>query len=217
MDVVCTSCGAKLKVKAEKLPPDQTVKIPCPKCKQKIMIDTRKPEHKEPLNENQSTGNVVRDYDEFASPLNFLEGGIKLALILVKDNIHTVDINFTLDELSYKCISPSSIPEAMDKLLLHHFDLIILSDGFDGKDIESSPVNKYLNSLSMSIRRNIFFILLGERFKTMDEMMAFGASANLVVNPRDLPDLALILKKVIHENNQFYKVFTDTLKETGKT
>jgi len=68
----------------------------------------------------------------------------------------------------------------------------------------------------MSIRRKIFFVLLGDQFKTMDNMRAFGASANLVVNPRDLPDLTLILKKAINDNNQFYKVFMDTLKETGK-
>jgi len=131
MDVVCTSCGAKLKVREEKLPHNQTVKITCPKCKQKIRIDTREHE-KQSISEKKKTSvKVVPDYDEFASPLDFLEGGIRLALILVKDDIHTVDINFALDELSYKSISPSSIPEAMDKLLLHHFDLIILSGGFD--------------------------------------------------------------------------------------
>jgi DNA-directed RNA polymerase subunit RPC12/RpoP len=216
MDVICVSCGAKLKIREEKLPLSQTVKITCPKCKQKITIDTREPEHQATSEKKQTSGRVVPDYDEFASPLDFLEGGIRLALILVNDDIHTVDINFALDELSYKCISPSSIPEAMDKLLLHHFDLIILSEGFDGKDIENSPINKYLNSLSMSIRRKIFFVLLGDQFETMDNMTAFGASANLVVNPRDLPDLTLILKKAITDNNHFYKVFMDTLKETGK-
>ena len=216
MDVICTSCGAKLKIREEKLPLDQTVRITCPKCKQKIRINTRESEHQATSEKKQTSGKVVLDYDEFASPLDFLEGGIRLALILANDDSSTVDINFTLDELSYKCISPSSIPEAMDKLLLHHFDLIILSDGFDGKDFENNPINKYLNSLSMSIRRKIFFVLLGEQFKTMDEMMAFGASANLVVNPRDLPDLTLIIKKAINDNNQFYKVFMDTLTETGK-
>ena len=216
MDVICTSCGAKLKIREEKLPSDQTVKITCPKCKQKIRINTREPEHQATSEKKQTSGKVVLDYDEFASPLDFLEGGIRLALILVNDDSNTVNINFTLDELSYKCISPSSTPEAMDKLLLHHFDLIILSDGFAGKDFENNPINKYLNSLSMSIRRKIFFVLLGEQFKTMDEMMAFGTSANLVINPRDLPDLTLILKKAIKDNNQFYKVFMDTLTETGK-
>jgi len=216
MDVICSSCGAKLKIREEKLPPNQTVKITCPKCKQKITIDTREPVNQPTSEKKKTSEKAILDYDEFASPLDFLEGGIRLALILVSDDIHSVDINFALDELSYKCISPSSIPEAMDKLLLYHFDLIILSDGFGGKDIEDSPVNKYLNSLSMSIRRKIFFVLLGDKLKTMDNMTAFGASANLVVNPRDLPDLTLMITKAINDNNQFYKVFMDTLKETGK-
>ena len=119
MDVICSSCGSKLKIREEKLPPNQTVKITCPKCKQKITIDTREPVNQPTSEKKKTSEKAILDYDEFASPLDFLEGGIRLALILVSDDIHSVDINFALDELSYKCISPSSIPEAMDKLLLY--------------------------------------------------------------------------------------------------
>jgi hypothetical protein len=47
-------------------------------------------------------------------------------------------------------------------------------------------------------------------------MMAFAMSANLVVNPEDLPNIRLILKKSASDNEKFYKVFMDTLKELGK-
>jgi hypothetical protein len=50
----------------------------------------------------------------------------------------------------------------------------------------------------------------------MDNMMAFVKSANLVVNPDDISNLALILKKAISDNEKFYKVYMDNLKETGK-
>jgi len=37
-----------------------------------------------------------------------------------------------------------------------------------------------------------------------------------VVNEKDVGQLAVILKKVTSENEKFYKVFMETLRETGK-
>jgi hypothetical protein len=50
----------------------------------------------------------------------------------------------------------------------------------------------------------------------MDDMMAFAVSANVVINAKDLEKLFPILKKALSENEKFYKVFLDTLMETGK-
>ena len=68
----------------------------------------------------------------------------------------------------------------------------------------------------MSVRRKIFLALLSDVYKTMDHMMALATSANIVVSTKDLDKLHPILKKAISENERFYKVFTDTLAETGK-
>jgi hypothetical protein len=68
----------------------------------------------------------------------------------------------------------------------------------------------------MSVRRKVYLVLLSRKFKTLDLMKAFAMSANLVVNPDDISNLALILKKGISDHEKFYKVFVDTLLETGK-
>jgi hypothetical protein len=92
----------------------------------------------------------------------------------------------------------------------------VLSDGFDGQPIDNSPILNYLNNLSMSLRRKIFLALLGDAYKTMDNMMALAMSANIVVSTKDLDKLHPILKKAITENERFYKVFSDIMVETGK-
>jgi DNA-binding response OmpR family regulator len=139
-----------------------------------------------------------------------------LALVLNGDDGQVNEISSVLEELSYKPILALSTQEVMGKLRLHHFDLIILSDGFDGQNLEGSPVTNYLDHLSMSERRKIFLVLLSDEFKTMDNMMAFTLSANLVVNPAELSKLGLILNKAIPDHEKFYKIFMDTLKEAGK-
>jgi hypothetical protein len=215
MDVTCKSCGATLKIPDEKLPTDQVVSITCPKCKGKIRIDRREPDNNL-VSKKEAVEEADFEYEEDISPLDIFEEGTRLALVLDGDDGHIKEINSALEQLSYKSILPTSIREAMGKLRLYHFDLIILSDGFDGQDLEGSPITHYLNHLSMSLRRKTFLVLLSDKFKTMDNMMAFGKSANLVVNPDDLSKLPLILKKTISDNERFYKVFMDTLKETGK-
>jgi predicted Zn finger-like uncharacterized protein len=213
MDVTCKSCGTTLKIPDEKLPPNQAVSVTCPKCKGKIRIE---PSDRRPASAKEKFEEPGIEYEGDTSPLEFFEEGTRLALVLDGNEGHVMDINSALEELSYKPILPTSTNEAMGKLRLYHFDLILLSDGFDGQDLDRSPVPHYLNHLSMSLRRKIFLVLLSERFKTMDNMMAFGESANLLVNPDDLSSLPLILKKAISDNEKFYKVFMDTLKEVGK-
>ena len=209
MDVTCGACGAAFKIPDEKLPPNQVVSIACPKCKGKIKVNTGKSNEDIPSKQTD-------ELEQNDTPLELFEEGTRLALVLHGDDGQTKDISSMLEKLSYKPIVAPSIQDAMGKLRLHHFDLIILSDSFGGQNLEGSPVTHYLNHLSMSVRRKIFLALVSDKFKTMDNMMAFTLSANLVIHPTDLSKLRLILNKAIPDHDKFYKIFTDTLKETGK-
>jgi len=213
MHVTCKSCSTTLDIPDEKLPPNQAVSVTCPKCKGKIRIE---PSARSVAPTKEAFEEAGLEYEDDTSPLEFFEEGTRLALVLDGDEANVMEITPALEEMSYKPILPASINEAMGRLRLYHFDLIFLSDGFDGQDVDRSPITNYLNHLSMSLRRKIFLVLLSEKFKTMDSMMAFGKSANLVVNPDDLSNLPLILKKAISDHEKFYKVFTDTLKEVGR-
>ena len=215
MDVSCKSCGAKLTIPDKKLPPNQVVTIACPRCKGKMRIEAGQPD--EDLAPSKEDWEEASPEDkEDSTPLDLFEEGARLALALDGNKGNIAEITAALEELSYKPVLPSSTSEAMGKLRFHHFDLILLSEGFDGHDIERSPIIHYLDHLSMSIRRKIFVVLLSEKFKTMDHVMAFAKSANLVVSPGDLSNLPLILRKAISDNEKFYKVFVDSLKELGK-
>ena len=218
MDITCSVCGTTLHVPDEKLPTNQVVTVTCPKCKGRIRVDTRDLDLKpaEPTKEDKAKEDFFSEYEDDTTPLDFFEEGVKLALVLDTDDLHLSQITPALEELSYKVVQPLGLQEAMSKIRLHSFDIIILSDAFGEKGLEGNPIINYLNHLSMSVRRGIYLVLISNRFKTMDNMMAFAMSANLVVNPEDLPNTRLILKKGASENEKFYKVFMDTLKEAGK-
>ncbi len=222
MEIQCENCQAKFNIPDEKIPKGQRVVIPCPKCKNKMTIDTRYPEQYNQTQEveqrpepEQTAADAGYDYGE-DSALEFFEEGVKIALLILDDRAEAEKVEKAVEELGYKYVSPKTNREAISKMRFHQFDLIILSDGFEGIEFEQSPILHYLNPLSMAVRRKIFLVLIGDNLKTMDNMMAYSMSANVVVNRKDLDKLPAVLKKAVSENERFYKVFRDVLTEIGK-
>ena len=240
MEVTCNNCKAKLNIPDEKIPADQMVRVNCPKCKYKITIDSKKEnsENRQSIDPYAETGKIpiassvsppsstpedeIPRFDEDLEEdedeaLVFFEEDVRLALIMVSDEDHAVKIKSVLEELGYKCIDAPTTRDALGKMRFHHFDLIYLVDGFDGQGLTNSPILNYLNHINISSRRRIFLALMSDKFKSLDEMVAFSMSANAVINPKDLEKLHGILRKAISDNEKFYKVFMDTLVGVGKT
>ena len=226
METVCEHCKAKLNIPDKKIPKNKAVRIACPKCKKKMTVDGSK-KHNETgrfhlsFIESSQTGESTDDrygYGDYSDDeaLGFFEEGTKLGLVMEGNSEQTDKIRMAIGQLGYKAISAPNIRDAIGRMRFHHFDLVILSDGFDGQSFERNPVLSYLNNISMAIRRRMFVVLMGEGFKTMDDMMAFALSANLVVNTKELDKLLAILKRAISDYEKFYKVFMDTLVEVGK-
>ncbi len=238
MEITCDQCRTKLNILDEKIPKDQVVRINCPKCKFKITLDTRskgpgvtlsEPGREEPdltgkedvkavdskRNKEPEEGYSYSDYSEDKA-LDFYEEGTKLSLIMGSDSEQSQKIKSVVEELGYKGIVTPNTRDALGKMRFHHFDMILLSDGFDGQPLENSPILNHLNRLGMSVRRRIFLALLSEKFKSMDSMMSFAMSANSVFSTKDLDRFGVMLKKAVSENEKLYKVFTDTLAQLGK-
>lgn len=232
MEVTCSQCKTKLNIPDEKIPKDQMVRINCPKCKGKITVEPARPakEKETPEESFDETGKMHLKFieskkgkegssgdDDYSGDevLDFFDEDTKPALMMVGDDI-SEEAKKSIEELGYKCVSAPSTRDALGKMRFHHFDMVLLADGFDGQEIENSPVMNYLNHISMSSRRRIFLALIGDKFKTMDDMKAYALSANMVISGKDLDKLTSILKKGVSEHERFYKVFMDTLVETGK-
>ena len=231
MEVTCEQCKARFNIPDDKVPKDRVLKLNCPKCKGKISLGAEVPEQPPKANETGEVPLKMMDpaagrkapeesygYEDFTTDeaLDFFEEGIKLALIMPNSSMNEDHLRAGLELIGYKCIPTPNTRDAIGKLRFHHFDLIILADGFDSQPLDHSVIVNYLNRLSMSVRRRIFLALISDNFKTMDNMMAFAMSANVVINTKDIQKLHLILKKAAWENERVYKVFMDTMVETGK-
>lgn len=231
MEVTCEQCKTRFNIPDDKVPKDKVIKLNCPKCKGKISVGG---EALQPPPKADETGDFTLKlvdpdagkkppeesygYEDFTTDqaLDFFEEGIKLALIMPNSSMNEDHLRAGLELIGYKCVPTPNTRDAIGKLRFHNFDLIILADGFDSQPLDHSVIVNYLNRLPMSVRRKIFLALVSDNFKTMDNMAAFAMSANVVINSKDIQKLHLILKKAVSENERFYKIFVDTLVETGK-
>jgi hypothetical protein len=223
MDVICEHCRATLNIPDEKIPKGQKITATCPKCKNRLIIDTRKGVQREedvsptPGVDSKETRPGGGGYPESEDEaLEYYEEGVKLALVLGENAEQNNQIEKHLDAMGFRCVLADNPRKAIGKMRLHHFDLVIFPEDFGGVALEQSPVLHFLNHLSMSVRRRMFVGIVGENYQTMDQMMAFALSVNLVISKNDLGRLSMIMQRAVSQNERFYKIFMETFRETGK-
>jgi predicted Zn finger-like uncharacterized protein len=223
METICEACNTKLMIPDYKVPQAGKFSVNCPKCKVRLTVvqptqdgpnTLSSPAVGPPLALKGSPKPVIQE--EADLNLDSLEMDGNLALIMAKDPEQGTKMAKCADALGYRPVLTSNTRDAVSKIRLHHFDLLMLSEGFDNCELLHSSILDHLNHLSMSIRRKMFLVLLSDAFRTADNMMAFSMSANLVANPKSLDNLHSILQRAQKENRFFYKVFFDVLEETGK-
>jgi len=207
MEVICDQCRAKFKVPDDKLPEGRRVAIRCPKCQNRITLNTSQPvqeasETSEVKVENEYTEGIYE-----TGPLALVMENDAQALDLLKESV---------ESLGYRYVRSDNTRDAIRKLRLRHFDLIILTDRFEEIDMTQSLVLQHLNNLPMAVRRQIFLALIRDDLETMDQMAAFVMSANLVINRKDLDKLTSILERGMEDHRKFYQVYVENLAEVGE-
>ncbi|PIV99576.1 MAG: hypothetical protein COW41_07575 [Deltaproteobacteria bacterium CG17_big_fil_post_rev_8_21_14_2_50_51_6] len=197
MEIVCKKCGAKLVVPDDRITKGSQVQGECPRCKTRITLDTERPEEPTP--------------EDF-----FYQEGIMLALILESAKESLQAIEKKVGQMGFMPICPLSAKEAIFRLCSHQFDLVVLSDGFEGASLSRSSVVEYLNSLPMRSRRRMVVAYIADAFKTGDAMEAYCLSADLVVKRSDLEKLEGILTHCLAEKKRNYAAFFDAMAEGGR-
>jgi predicted Zn finger-like uncharacterized protein len=212
MDVICNNCQSKFRVPDEKIPAGRRATVTCPKCKGKISLESPKGSPGSGFADAGSNNN----YDAAEKPFDFIEEEGLTALVCESNPLVRKTITNALDVLDYQITEAESTRDALKRMRYHNYDLFVINENFDTDNPESNGILLYLERLSMTVRRNMFVALISDRYRTMDNMMALNKSANLVINSKNIDDIGKILSRGITDNEFFYRVFKETLKEVGK-
>ena len=214
MDIICNSCSSKFRIPDEKIPVGRVTNLPCPKCKVRISIDPTKKTGRGIRAVAQSKENG--GYDASDKPFDFIEEEGLTALLCEQNPLASNTIQNALNLMDYQITVAENARDALKRMRYHVYDLIVVNESFDTKNPDSNGVLIYLERLSMAVRRQLFVAMISNRYRTMDNMMAFHDSVNLIINTKNLEDIGKILSRGITDTELFYRVYKETLKESGR-
>ncbi len=155
-------------------------------------------------------------YDASDRPFDFVESDAETALICESDETARGKISNALRNMGYQITEAPSAKDALKNMRFHLFDMVVANENFDLSEGGRNEVLAYLETLSMSTRRQIFAALITDTYRTMDNMAAFNKSVNVVINQKNIDDVGTILKGAVADNASFYRVMQDTLRKMGK-
>jgi hypothetical protein len=223
MELICENCQTVIQIPAERVPQNSAFRLSCPRCKRKIVVSTKTPERQVDAQSNVGLTPSVSEVTSAATVnpdeglpevMESLQHGQSAALLCVNRQEAHGTLKTILEGLGYFVDIPAAADQVLQRLRFNQYHVILVDDDFESKF--PNPVAEYLAGLNMNIRRDMFVVLVGQRFKTADHLQAFMESVNLVLHSDDLPQLATLLTRGIRNHEQFYKVFTECLIEAGK-
>jgi hypothetical protein len=223
MDLICEDCQTAIQIPDERVPPNSTFRLTCPRCKRKIVASTKTAEGQRERNSNVSfTPNpsellsaVHANLDEgLPEATDCLQSGQSAALLCVNREEFYGELKAMLETMGYMVNIPATADHALRCLRFNQYHVILLADDFEGR--YPNPIAEYLAGLNMNIRREMFVVLIGSRLKTGDHLQAFMESVDFVLHPGDLPQFVTLLTRGLKDHERFYKVFNECLTEVGK-
>lgn len=201
MNVICQHCKTKLNIPDHQMPTDQDAEAPCPKCGGIINIRAAQ----EILELDSRVG---------TRPGRGLEDRIN-AMVCVGDTALRQKVFQTTKNIGCFVQNVSDARTAIEKMEYQVFQLLIVDQTFDqSKGI--GHIMQSLNTMDMSLRRQICAVVINSKIGTNDHMAALHASVNNILNLNDIAHLEPFLVKAIEAHRQFYTIYNDSLKKAGK-
>ena len=200
--ITCTSCQKALSLDETKLPMKE-VALPCPVCKNKILVDRRNlgGEQAAPVGavETNGGGDATADDhgDEFGAKA-FIVGQDNPALRQAAKLIGFLPLHFATAE------------QARDRFLQETPQVVIISP----QQITPPPLEAMQPIISVvpGDRRKSFFVLVADNLRTLDGNAAFLYGVNLVVAPKDMGSFPQIYRDAHAYHERLYASMTSVLR-----
>ena len=220
----CPNCQQKLRfnaaqqekiAQAMKKAPGKKLTIKCPQCQESILL------------ESPATGSGSDGSPRPPAPpdLDWLTTGrfageekvedVPMALVLYPDCPERGKVTKAIESVGYQVVIAESGDQAREKMQFVRFSCVILHSRIEGS-LERSSFHDYMRKMATERRRYIFYILIGPEFHTLYNLQALAASANLVVNEKDLQYFDVILRKAIPEYEELFGPLLEELAANGR-
>lgn len=141
---------------------------------------------------------------------------VPLALVLMPDAPEKEIVIKAAETFGYRVEAATSAEDAVEKMQFVTYSSVFLHSRYEPGGIESGIFHKFMRNMKMSRRRFIFYVLIGQEFKTLYDLQALAHSANLVVNGMEVSFMGTILRKAIPEYEVLFGPLMEELHIAGK-
>lgn len=235
MIVNCPHCGKQLKLgekireSVRQLEPGRRIKIKCAHCSVPFGLDNSMDQT---APSSGSAGNAPgpaaggRVRPPAPPDTEWLKEGkfeekeviedIPRALVLMPDMPGRDQVVTSAGSVGYRVELAYKPEEAIEKMRFVNYAAVFLHSRFEPGGIDSGIFHQFMRTMAMARRRYIFYVLLGEQFKTLYDLQALSCSANLVINDAEIPFINIVLKKVIPEYEMLFGPLMEEMRIAGK-
>ena len=191
------------------MPKGKAVTAVCPRCKGPISIDMT-------VDAPQPAPPEPAAPPPAEEPEGYQERGQPHALVCVKVPAERQQVITILKRIGFVTHSSENPGEAIGRLRLSAYTVVVFSDGFDPPGQDSPSIQAYLADMGMTSRRNIHVVLIDRSLASNDQRAAFASSVDLVLHPNDLPHFEEALRRSKAETEARYRVLKESLRAMGK-
>ncbi len=237
MIVHCPNCDKQLKLtdkiweSVQQLGPGKKIKVKCVHCALPFGLDVsslkqaRSGHHQaHPASDSSSLGGRVKPPSppdvEWLADGTFDEKevveDIPRALVLMPDSANRDAVVQAATNFGYRVEQALTAEEAIENMRFVNYAAVFLHEHFEPGGIGSGKFHQFMRMMTMSRRRYVFYVLLGEQFRTLYDLQALACSVNLVVNDTEIPFIGTVLKKAIPEFETLFGPLMEELQVVGK-
>jgi hypothetical protein len=142
---------------------------------------------------------------------DFFEPGDKTAMICMDVPEMQRLVIQELDELGYKVHTGLFLDDSVLKLRTHAYDVVIVSEFFQGSTLENHPIIAEAIATPASQRRKQVYVLVGASLVTNDDLLAFYYNVDVVVSLQDVMNLKPVLRRAVTSTVEFYSPLQEVL------
>ena len=199
MQVICQDCLTPFQFPDDRIPRGKEIWVICPKCHSARAL-SHLPPHPAPA---LSPG---AEAESGPPRLNPMQDGVQTALLCMTHDEQRMHVEQALSNLTYAVNRAQTSQDALSSLQADDYQVLILEETWAGSGAEQNLVLRYVQTLPMQARRQLFFCLVSETVATLDELAALRFCANLVMNAQDLDKTEVLLRRCIADYRDFYKI-----------
>lgn len=215
----------KLQSALEKLQPDATLKLGCPHCKKpiKIKADGQLADEAPAAKPEPAQTQPATDLPEPpAHPdIGWLASGmydesdvvedVKKVMILMPEGEGQDAVAKAFTDRGYHAQFPESATDAIAQMRFVEYAAVVYHTSFGGPPGDS-VFHDHMESLPMTKRRYMFYVLVGSEFHTLYDLEALAYSANIVVNDDEVAHIDVVLKKGFKDYDELFGPLIEAIK-----